>query len=155
MGEEELDVPPSELIRSYMNMMAMEQDDSVGEGLSPQKQNFFENGTIPLEVQMMKAFGVDSPQEAMMMMHAMGLQPEDLPKLLEARQQQEEKAKEPVQLTRRQQLGIDPIPPEVLAQIEAQQQAEARKQMEQEMILASGAMNGYDQTPDAEALMRE
>lgn len=27
--------------------------------------------------------------------------------------------------------------------------------MEQEMILASGAMNGYEQTPDAETLMRE
>ncbi len=29
-----MDEPPSELIRSYMHMMGMDNDDSIGEGLS-------------------------------------------------------------------------------------------------------------------------
>lgn len=45
---------------------------------------------------------------------------------------------EPVKLTRKQQLGMEPIPPEVQYQLDLQKQYEERMQMvaEQDMIMA-------------------
>lgn len=47
---------------------------------------------------------------------------------------------EPVKLTRKQQLGMEPIPPEVQRQLDMQKQYEERMLLEQDMILAQGCM---------------
>ena len=103
----------------------------------------------------MQALGVTSMPEAISVMQAMGMKPEDVPAFLAQKQREEMMANvggthgllqmqsenqappaEPIKLTRRQQLGVDPIPPEVLQQIEQQKMMEEMRKMEQEMILA-------------------
>ena len=72
----------------------------------------------------MKALGASSPEEALAIMQATGLKQEDIPKLLMERQMEDQigmqtppnmnqTPPEPVKLTRKQQLGMEPIPPEV------------------------------------------
>ena len=70
----------------------------------------------------MQALGADSVDEAMSIAQAAGIKPEDVPGMLissgmmpsdKDNYEKDEDQKEP-KLTRRQQLGIDPIAPELL-----------------------------------------
>ena len=68
-------------------------------------------------MQLMKSLGAESIEEAMQIIQAAGIKPDDVPGLLashglggEAQEQQLEAPK----LTRRQELGIDPIPEELM-----------------------------------------
>lgn len=65
----------------------------------------------------MSAFGVASPEEAMAIAKQMGLSQEALESIMmpEPKRQNlvDPALMEPVQLTRKQQLGIEPIPPEI------------------------------------------
>lgn len=57
---------------------------------------------MPYEMQLMRALGADSVEEAMQIAEAAGLKPEDIPKLLESQGLTSNKDKPPkVELTRR------------------------------------------------------
>ena len=61
----------------------------------------------------MKALGVTSMEEALQIMDSAGIQPEDINELIMSSSSKDQEKPKQVQLTRRQQLGIDPIPPEI------------------------------------------
>lgn len=69
----------------------------------------------------MKSLGADSIEEAMNIMQAAGLKPEDIPGLLMNNGMQPNVPQKPIismeppKLTRKQEMGIDPIPPELMA----------------------------------------
>ena len=63
--------------------------------------------------QFMKALGADSIEEAMMIAKAAGIQQQDIPQFMASQGMLPPGvAGPPRELTRRQQLGIDPIPPQ-------------------------------------------
>lgn len=66
----------------------------------------------------MRSLGTDSVEEALHIIKAAGIKEEDVPALLMsnglAASKREPALPEPPKLTRRQQLGIDPIPPELM-----------------------------------------
>lgn len=82
----------------------------------------------------MNSLGAESLEEAMMIAQAAGIQPDDIPEFMASQgmflpQQPGGAGGAPVELTRRQQLGIDPMPP---------QQASMENMFDPEMVLANG-----------------
>lgn len=74
------------------------------------------------EMQLMRSLGTDTIEEAMQIIKAAGIKEEDVPALLMSNglgggAPKPAMAAEPPKLTRKQQLGIEPIPPELMAQI--------------------------------------
>ena len=72
------------------------------ENKTPEEQEYY-------NYLLVKALGADSIEEAVHIVKAAGIQPDDLPELLIDQAMQDARPKEQ-KLTRRQQLGIDPIP---------------------------------------------
>jgi hypothetical protein len=75
------------------------------------------------EMQLMRSLGTDSIEEAMQIIKAAGIKEEDVPALLMNNglvgdvPPRAPPMPEAPKLTRKQQLGIEPIPPELMAQI--------------------------------------
>ena len=70
------------------------------------------------EMQLMRSLGTDTIEEAMQIIKAAGIREEDVPALLMSNGlggAPNPPMAEPPKLTRKQQLGIEPIPPEVMA----------------------------------------
>lgn len=75
------------------------------------------------ELQLMRSLGADSVEEAMEIIQAAGIKPEDIPSLLMSNGLSPKESNpvptlpEPPKLTRKQQLGMEPIPPELMLEI--------------------------------------
>ena len=88
---------------------------------------------MPYEIQLMHALGAETPEEAINIMQANGIKPQDISKYIGQKNlvknnqnyfknQLMQSPPEEVKLSRRQQLGLDPIPIETQEKIKIYQE---------------------------------
>lgn len=103
--------------KEYMNMMIAQQMHRQ------QRQQLDMSDKEAYEMQLMRSLGTDTIEEAMQIIKAAGIKEEDVPALLMSNglggggAPKPPMSAEPPKLTRKQQLGIEPIPQELMAQI--------------------------------------